>query len=359
MKGMHAAVREEAEGPAPHVAAPIEALQAWLGLSTLQRRALEALIGEIGIASRDAETNVQDLSTRFQTIATTTRAQGETVQDLVCAIQSVRIDGEELRLSDVAAGLGDLLAKLIGKVTALSARGGMLLGSLDAVLADVAGVEASVIQIDRINRQTNLLALNAKIEAARAGEAGRAFAVVADEVRELAKSVNALSTTIKEQIASIAGGLRSSHTVLREVAAVDMSDESRETDARVRVVMQTLVEQNARFADVLRQTAHTTQSIAMEVSAAVVGMQFQDLAKQRLENVGRALGALATALGDLEERTADREPDETSLDTTWVEQMIAGCTLHEIRARLTGRIIGEDILGKSGPSSEEAGIELF
>lgn len=352
------------DGPIANGAGGVELLQDWLGLSVLQRRALDALVGEIGIVSGHVEANVDGLSSRFQTIAATTRAQAVTVQDLVTSIQSVRINGEELHLSQVASGLGDTLARLIDKITVLSSRGGAMLGSLEGVLGQLTSVEASIAAVDKINRQTNLLALNAKIEAARAGEAGRAFAVVANEVRELAQSIDALAGVIRGQIGSISSGLRSSHAMLRDIAAVDMSDESLTARASVGTVMQTLVEQNARFAAVLQQTAETTQAITTEVSAAVVGMQFQDLAKQRLGNVGGALRALAAALEAAEVRTAltGAEADDDALDRIWVERMIAGCTLHEVRTRLTNRILSPGSPMTEAPAGDGGdldGIDLF
>lgn len=361
---MQATAQADPRGPIADSASAVEVLQDWLGLSVLQRRALDALVGEIGIVSEHVETNVDGLSSRFQTIAATTRAQAATVQDLVTSIQSVRINGEELHLSQVASGLGDTLARLIDKITVMSSRGGAMLGSLDGVLGELSAVEASIAAVDKINRQTNLLALNAKIEAARAGDAGRAFAVVANEVRDLAQSIDALAGVIRKQIGSISGGLRSSHTMLREIAAVDMSDESLHAKARVGTVMQTLVEQNVRFAAVLQQTAETTQAITTEVSAAVVGMQFQDLAKQRLGNVGGALRALAAALEEGEVRAVriGAEPDEDALDRAWVERMIAGCTLYEVRTRLTNRVLNPGsptVEVPAGNGGDLDGVDLF
>lgn len=349
----------------------IEVLRRWLGLSTLQRRTLAALIGEIDLISEDVTTNVQRLSQDFQGIVTTTRGQAATVQELVTSIQAVELDGTVIPLSQIAANLGDTLSGLTDKVATLSSRGGSTLSALAAVLGQVKAVEASVGEIDRINRQTNLLALNAKIEAARAGAAGRGFAVVADEVRELAKTVDGLSTTIRGQIDSIAKGLRDSHAMLREVAEIDMSAENRNADAHVRMVMRCLVEQNARFANILQQTATATEKVTNEVSAAIVGMQFQDIAAQRLENVKRALGALDDSLKELHDEAAvgpAGDPADREIDHHWVDRMISRCTLSEMRRRFAEMVLpGRGSNGVSPasaaparqPSAPTDGIELF
>lgn len=352
--------------PCRDATAAVDLLQSWLGLSTLQRRALEALIGELGIASGHMETSVQGLTQRFENIAATTREQAGIVHGLVSSIQVVEVDGAAIHLAEVSSGLGRTLSALMDKIGVLADRGGRTERSLDGVLAEIVSVEGSVAQIETINRQTNLLALNAKIEAARAGEAGRAFAVVADEVRLLAQSINTISSTIKEQIGSIAAGLRSSHGLLHEIATVDVSNESKGAEARVRTVMQSLVDQNARFAAVLQKTAETTQAITSDVSAAIVAMQFQDLTKQRLENMQSVLQALSLALQETSERTvseasvtADGTPDQG-----WAEAMIAACTLGEIRERLKRQVLHGAAASAPEPLKEQtgddlAGIDLF
>lgn len=349
---------------APDPSGAIDLLQSWLGLSTLQRRALEALVGEVGLASGHMEESVQGLTGRFERIAATTRDQAEIVQGLVSSIQAVEVDGRSMLLADVAAGLGDTLGALMDKVAQLSRQGGATAHSLDTVLTEIGSVEGSVARIEAINRQTNLLALNAKIEAARAGEAGRAFAVVADEVRLLAQSINTLSATIKEQIGSIAAGLRGSHGLLQDIATVDVSDESRSAEERVRRVMQSLVDQNSRFAGVLQQTAETTQSITSDVSGAIVAMQFQDLTKQRLENAGTVLRALAAEHGRMSERTATETPEAVGAapEQDWAEAMIRACTLGEVRDRLRSQILdGAPAPTATAKATDDPfdGIDLF
>lgn len=359
----HGGADRPGDGPAPGRPAGADLLQVWLGLSVQQRAMLDALIDEAGIVSTDVETHIQGLSGRFQRIAAATRGQSEIVQGLAATIQVVRIDGADRPLADVAAGLGGILTTLIDKITLLSSRGTTLTGALSGVLGELSSVNGSVAEIEKINRLTNLLALNAKIEAARAGEAGRAFAVVADEVRSLAGAINALSNTIKGQIGSIATGLRDSHVLLQDIATIDMSEESRNAEARLRLVMQALVEQNARCADVLTRTVRTTDAIAEDVSGAIVAMQFQDLAKQRLQNLQALLSATEAAVQGLCDETCaatGAHPPPTS-EAAWIGAAIRACTLGEVRERLSGRLLGAASPAASGAAEDDplAGVDLF
>jgi methyl-accepting chemotaxis protein len=342
-------------------------LAQWLGLSLIQRRALEALAEDLGLASSDVESSVGHLTERFHGIVATTRRQAGTVQELVTAIQQVELDGRVIPLSEVAAHLGDTLSELIGKITGLSSRGGAMISALEGVSSELKSVEASLGQIDRINHQTNLLALNAKIEAARAGEAGRGFSVVAEEVRDLAKAVNNLSSVIRGQINAITRGLIDSHAILREIAAVDMSEANVHANDHVRMVMRCLVEQNASFADVLQQTAEATEKVTHEVSSAIVAMQFQDLMSQRLGNVRSLLTGLADALGNLHDVSRpSAERVDVQAQHEQAERLVSHCTLSEMRNRLSSRILDGSRPSTADPNAahgqavhEEAGVELF
>jgi methyl-accepting chemotaxis protein len=324
-------------------------------LALMQQRALTALVAEIGRVSSDVEGKVQDLSRRFQDIVANSRTQTETVQSLGSAIQEVKLGAESVPLPQIATDLGNTLAGLVGKIGTMSSRGVAMVSSLDGVLKELKSVEASVGHIDKINRQTNLLALNAKIEAARAGEAGRGFAVVADEVRELAKTVNELAGVIGKQIGSIAHGLTSSYAMLQEIAQVDVSRENLEANTRITSMMQCLVEQNARFAAVLQDSAVASERITQGVAAAVVDMQFQDLAKQRLDNVSGAL----TSLADVIVATAQAAPGaEPPAAAAWAHQLIGRCTLSEVRTRLSERLLGHAEAAPATPA-DQSNIELF
>jgi methyl-accepting chemotaxis protein len=332
----------------------VDALRSWIGLSALQRRALEALVGEIRIASDDVESNVEGLSQRFQHMAETMRAQATTVQELVTSVEAVHVAGESIPLTAVAQSVGNTLSNLIEKIVYLSSRGVSMAYALDDVLVELTSVEGSLGQIDQINKQTNLLALNAKIEAARAGEAGRGFAVVAEEVRELAKAVNSLSTVIKSQIDSIANGLRQSHGILQEIAVVDLSDEHLRGNVRIDMIMQCLTEQNAQLASTLQTTASTSEQMTRDLSAAIVGMKSQDGARQRLDNVNAALEVLTGAVADLRDKSTQdmaTARGETDVDRAWLGHMIDRCTLDEMRKRFVESILMEKRAADTPPGA--------
>jgi methyl-accepting chemotaxis protein len=364
MSSSNSTARPQPMAPEPNASEDL--LLRWLGLSEIEQRALQAMIDEIALTSGDMDEKINALSMRFRDIEATTRQQATTVQELVASVQAVEIDGKTVPLSDVAAGLGDTLSGVIDKVTQLSSRGSSMVSSLDEVLTEIGSVESSVAQIDKINHQTNLLALNAKIEAARAGEAGRGFSVVADEVRELAKAVNDLSSIIQRQVGSIAVGLRRSHAVLREIAAVDVSQENVAANAHVRMVMRCLVEQSARFASALQETATTSEHVTNDVAAAIVGMQFQDLAKQRLDNVNGALNVLASLVGELADETIESgatDRGKAEIRSEWSERVAATFTLTETRRRFVDRLgaaAGANLTRASETHSATSdGVEFF
>lgn len=317
-------------------------LEDWLGLSAVQKRALEALVNEVNIVSSHVESSVRDLSASFQNIAATAHEQSTIVSELAVGVEQVEYDGSKISLSEIAASLSDKLSEMVAKVINVSSRGVSMVYALDTVLGELQSIEGSIGQIDKINRQTNLLALNAKIEAARAGEAGRGFSVVAEEVRDLSRVINDLSRSIRQQIESISHGLRDSYSMLQEIATIDMSDENLEANSRIDAMIHSLVTQNNRVSEVLKRSACSAEKIANDVSDAIVGLQFQDRAKQRLENVNDVMKVLVGALSDLRvnsERAIVDERTDEDVDHEWLHRMIAQCTLGEMRERFVEHIL--------------------
>lgn len=156
------------------------------------------------------------------------------------------------------------------------------------------GILRAVQDIDSIASQTNLLALNAAIEAARAGEAGRGFAVVADEVRALSNRSTGFSQEIRRVIGDIEKAVNEVETSISSLASRDMSF-AITSKKKVQTMMQRL--SNLDSAD--RQAAERLQQITTDVNQAigqaVIGLQFQDMARQLLDRLQARVEQLATA----------------------------------------------------------------
>ncbi len=312
-----------------------QAVQELIGFAGAQSKSAEALMGELSYTSKDIEKSVQGLVARFQDMASTAREQTETVHSLMSSVQAIEMNGELVPLSDLARSIGDVVSTLVEKIIHLSSRSVAMVYALDDVQHEIKSMQASIAQIDKINKQTNLLSLNAKIEAARAGAAGRGFAVVATEVGELARAVNTLSDTVKRQMSSVSEGVRRGDELLHEISMIDMSEENLKAQERIKVMIELLLVQNTTIADALRKTAKTSEQMESAVSGAIMDMQFQDRVMQHIQNVTGALAVFSRAGGLLAAKSlAEFEVlPLASSETALLHEIADQFTLSELRER--------------------------
>ena len=126
--------------------------------------------------------------------------------------------------------------------------------------------------INDIAFQTNILALNAAVEAARAGEHGRGFAVVAGEVRKLAERSKQAASEI-----------------------VDLSRTSLSTVDEVRTVMEMLVSE-------INKTADITVEIARNFEQQLEQTHTINESMSKLNDVSSMTGDAARDLASYSER---------------------------------------------------------
>ncbi len=154
--------------------------------------------------------------------------------------------------------------------------------------------------IEAIASQTNLLALNATIEAARAGEAGRGFAVVANEVRQLSHQTVAAADQIRT---GLAGMQRMIDRFL--VERVDAAKSGREIERlesfgrELGHAVEGYNELTGYLREVIDAADGQSKKVAARIADAIGEVQFQDIVRQRLEQVSHALSVLDASYGKL------------------------------------------------------------
>ena len=188
--------------------------------------------------------------------------------------------------------------------------------SIQRLGGEVEALSPLVDAIGDIAMQINLLSLNAAIEAAHAGDAGKGFAVVADEVRKLSVLTTEVAEDIAQKIGIAIQGVESerrlttssleSHTGTNELLNLINDFRSRG-------------DEEAASSNVFLETIGLVQSgnvKAIEgLSDALGHIQFQDILRQRVEQVGSALEELDDHLQGLHQQFSDMAWDGTVTPT--------------------------------------------
>lgn len=336
----------------------------WLSFAAAERATFDALREVVGGSSTDIEQSTVGLSAQFAELVENAREQTRRIDGLVAIANEVEANGERMPLEEVTRLLSNTLEDVVTKIALLSGRAVSMGHALDEVAGHIGAIEQCITQVDSINKQTNLLALNATIEAHRAGTAGQTFAIVASEVRELSKSTNALAKTMRTEIGAVADGVRSGHTLLQEVATVDMSANNRAKD-RLNQLLVSLGNRSMTITDTMRETSKASERIASDISTVITSMQFQDRNKQRLTHVVDALRILDESSQTLSSRAqgeVETPAQPTAFDESWIDRLLNVCTLAEVRRQFAERLRRDDkasLQPAVAKPADDSNIELF
>lgn len=357
--------------PSKEEPAVADVLADWVGFAEAEQHVIGMLDAEIRQVSVLVETSAQELSERFRSLANNAKEQTQRVSGIVDVANTVLIDQEKVPLDLVMTEMDGMLTELVGNIVSFSKEAMRLVYLLEQLVRDVDEVDKSLDDIDAINRQTNYLAINAAIEANRAGDAGRTFAVVAGEVRALSRTTSGLAERIRTKVAAVVAGVQSGHEILRAIADKDLSPQMMVKE-RIQKTMSSLMEQNLRSQQVLTEAMRSSDSISSDIGHVITRMQFQDLAKQRLDHVSDGLKVISAGLTELKDQAQGVLPAGfvPPPPQAWIDRVLDQCTLSGIRQDRARVMLDGSAAApaaatwRAGPEAEagnEAGgdIELF
>jgi methyl-accepting chemotaxis protein len=242
--------------------------------------------------SRQVEDSVVSVCGNFTGIAARAReaiTESSTLMDGETALRGATVEGA---IETSRQTIASLLERLEHS-TRLSA---LAVSSMEEVSRTVTGIEELLGQVQRISFTNKLIALNAKIEAVHVGELGSGFEVVADEISRQAEQSTELVNGITGHIQTMRGRVDSAAGDLREFLA-EGRQKLDQSHGEAEGALTILLRLHQRTQESLQRKTEENAKLAGDIAAAVVGLQFQDRVKQRVDHVIEALEKMEQAIG--------------------------------------------------------------
>jgi methyl-accepting chemotaxis protein len=250
--------------------------------------------------SRQVEESVVGICGNFTGIAARAREAVAESATLLDGQPSGNTATVESSIETSRRTIGALLERM-ERATKVSA---VVVASMEEVARTVTGIEELLGQVQRIAFTNKLVALNAKIEAVHVGELGAGFEVVADEISRQAGRSTELADGISSRIQEMRGRMDSAAGELQNFMAVSCQklDESHQEAERALTMLWSL---HQRTVDSLQRNTQENSRLASDIASAVMGLQFQDRVKQRVEHVVEALENIECVLAGNRQSAAE------------------------------------------------------
>jgi methyl-accepting chemotaxis protein len=183
---------------------------------------------------------------------------------------------------------------------------------MDSVANGMARILLVLREIDAIVLGTRVLSVNSRIEASRLGEQGRSFAVVANEISTLARRSSEISDTIRTTVEDVNTEISTTLHALQGLAA-EGAKEAAEVRGEVEHTLTLLASTHEELQRALGNSAQRSESLAADITAAIIALQFQDAVAQRLDHTANTLRSMADALTPHVRNRGSQAPDSARI----------------------------------------------
>jgi len=292
-------------------------------------------------AALDIMTNVSDVDKEVSLLS-------EDLNDIMQTVTCIQSDGST-ELSSVRESLDSMASYVASKQDESK----LHREKINEVLEKTAGLSDLTEMVKSIAAQTNLLALNAAIEAARAGEHGRGFAVVADEVRKLSAQSDRVAAEIHEGIEVVINAVKT------HMGSLIDEDSSKDIErlSSFSGQLESVINLNARY-DQFSASMQTIMlcridSISSLIANALGSIQFQDITRQRLEQLQATTKAVNEHLSEVLQHMGnmDNLDEIPNLDVDSVLPHYVMDDQRKAHENITGKALADE--------EQRSAIELF
>lgn len=195
-------------------------------------------------------------------------------------------------IRDAAAVPGEIVDRLGGMLTERDRMISANFAGLQNLADEFQGLRGAVDVISQVADKAFFLSVNAAVEAHHQGRAGEAFGLIATEMRSLAsqtaegarqvgQSINAFADRMHAQLAAAMPGGNENGTLQMGALVQDLGE-----------AQQTIVAAGRELDGVIQTLDAGHQEIVLSLSTILGNLQFQDVMRQRLEQIFGALREL-------------------------------------------------------------------
>lgn len=259
---------------------------------------LDILRGQIDGVQQDVFEGVTSVVEQVQHIDRLSTGQRERIADSLSGVDAVQ--GALAAPRVIVAKLSGLLAERDAAIAANYA-------GLETLSAEFQELRGALDVISKVADKAFFLAINASVEAHRQGAAGLAFGLIATEMRALATQTAEGARAVSQAINAFADRMQTQILAALPDRKAGTEDEVLGLVRQLEGAQEEAAAISTRLSSLMQMMESGHAEILLALSDILGRLQFQDVMKQRLDQVADALGAFQTlAAGSAAGEPSDR-----------------------------------------------------